>query len=422
MRRMDAGRTYLVYSASTAVLFLLTFTIYGVFAITRLGLDPLQLVLLGSILELTYLLAEVPTGVVADLVSRRLSVIIGIVGSGAAFVLLGLSHSFWPAAISQVIWGIAAALQAGADVAWITDELGEENARPLYLKAGQVGNVGALVGIVAAVILASVDLALPILVTGVGLIFFGVWLAAFMPEEHFTPHPRSEGERLHTGFVTTFRDGVHQVRTHQVLLLVFASAALHGASTEGFDRLADYHLIRDIGLPAIGDLDRVVWFGLLGAASLVLGIGAMAFVKRRAYLEGDVHVTRVLTWIDVVLTAMVLVFAFAGSFVLAVVAYLVAGALRGVRGPIFTAWINQGLDPRTRATINSMGGQADAIGQVAGGPVLGVIGNRSVPIALGVSGLLKLPALLLYARARRRGSARTDRSPEEKAVELDAGS
>ena len=83
MRRMDAGRTYLVYSASSAVLFLLTFTIYSVFAITRLGLDPLQLVLLGSVIELTYLLAEVPTGVVADLVSRRLSVIIGLVGRGA---------------------------------------------------------------------------------------------------------------------------------------------------------------------------------------------------------------------------------------------------------------------------------------------------------------------------------------------------
>jgi DHA3 family tetracycline resistance protein-like MFS transporter len=274
MRRMDAGRTYLVYSASSAVLFLLTFTIYSVFAITRLGLDPLQLVLLGSVLELTYLLAEVPTGVVADLVSRRLSVIIGVVGSGAAFVLLGLSQSFWPAAISQVIWGIAAAFQAGADVAWITDEFGEENARPYYLRAGQVGNAGALVGIVASVILASIDLALPILVTGAGLILLGIWLAVFMPEDRFTRYERPEGERFRTGFGKTFRDGVHQVRAHHVLLLVLATAALHGASTEGFDRLADYHLIRDIGLPPIGDLDRVVWFGLLGAASLVLGIGA----------------------------------------------------------------------------------------------------------------------------------------------------
>ena len=44
--------------------------------------------------------------------------------------------------------------------------------------------------------------------------------------------------------------------------------------------------------------------------------------------------------------------------------------------------------------------------------MLSMIGNRSVPIALGVSGLLRLPALLLYARAIRRGSAGTSRPPE----------
>ena len=75
--------------------------------------------------------------------------------------------------------------------------------------------------------------------------------------------------------------------------------------------------------------------------------------------------------------------------------------------PIFDAWINQGLDPQTRATINSMGSQADAIGQAAGGPVLGLIGNARCPAALVVSGLLRCPALLLYARAIARGTVGT---------------
>ena len=54
-----------------------------------------------------------------------------------------------------------------------------------------------------------------------------------------------------------------------------------------------------------------------------------------------------------------------------------------------------------------MGTQADAVGQAAGGPVLGVIGHRSVPLALVVSGVFRLPALLLYARAVRRGTVGT---------------
>jgi hypothetical protein len=39
--------------------------------------------------------------------------------------------------------------------------------------------------------------------------------------------------------------------------------------------------------------------------------------------------------------------------------------------------------------------------------VLGLIGNASVPAALVVSGLLRLPALLLYGRAIKRGTVGT---------------
>ena len=60
-----------------------------------------------------------------------------------------------------------------------------------------------------------------------------------------------------------------------------------------------------------------------------------------------------------------------------------------------------------------MGSQSDAVGQAAGGPVLGLIGNASVPAALIVSGLLRLPVLLLYARAIKRGTVGTVRPADE---------
>ena len=113
----------------------------------------------------------------------------------------------------------------------------------------------------------------------------------------------------------------------------------------------------------------------------------------------------------------IFVFGLSGAFWLAVLTMWMVGALRGVREPIFSAWINQGLDPKTRATINSMGSQSDAVGQAAGGPMLGLIGNASVPIALVVSGLLRLPSLLLYARAIKRGTVGTV-APIDGSIEL----
>jgi len=411
--RKNAATAYAIYSAGDGFLFRMIFTVYAIFVVLTLGFTPFQLVLLGTILEGTYLLCEVPTGVVADTVSRRLSVAIGLVGSGVAFLVLGVAHSFLVAALSQVMLGVFASFQSGADVAWLTDELGEEASRPHYIRGTQISNVAALAGIFVGVALATIDYRLPIIVAAVAIVLFGIAMLFVMPEDGFEPKPRAEGERIHTGMVTTFKDGVRQIRAHHVLLLILGTAALHGASTEGFDRLSDFHLLKDIGLPTIGRLDPIVWYALIDGVALLLGIAGLVIIKRRTHLNGHAHVARILRVIDLVLIAGVVVFGLAGAFWLALAMMWLVFGVRSVREPIFDAWVNQGLDPSTRATINSMGSQSDAVGQAAGGPVLGLIGNASVPAALIVSGLLRLPVLLLYARAIKRGTVGTVRPADE---------
>ncbi len=408
MRRLRAETTYLVYSIVEGFFFHLMSVLFSVFLIVELDLGPLQLLLMGTVLEATYLVFEVPTGVVADTVSRRLSVVIGLAGSGAAFILLGLSGSFAVAMASQALWGLFATFQSGADVAWLTDEIGEEAAQPMYLRSEQWWQGGSLVGIAVGVTIASfTSLRTPILIAGAGFVALGAFMALAMREEGFQPE-RRQGERLHTSLVTTVREGVAAVRAHHVLLLILATAALHGMSTEGFDRLSDLHLLEDIGLPTLGGLELPVWFGILDGGALLLGIVALAIVKRRVHLHGHRAVARVLAAVDIALVVAVAGFALVTSFWWALAMFWIVGTLRSVREPVFTAWINQGLDARTRATINSIGGQADAVGQAAGGPGIGLIARSvSVPTALVVSGLLRLPALLLYARAIRRGTVGT---------------
>ena len=407
-RRMRAVPVYLTYLAFSGFFFQMMSVVFSLFLILRLDLGPFQLVLLGTILEGTYLLFETPTGVIADTIGRRASVIIGLTGGGIGFILLGLSTSFWMAAASQVIWGIFATFESGADVAWLTDEVGEDAARSLYVRGDQFAHVAALVGIVAGIGLATVNLALPIVVSGAGLLLLALALTLVMPEERFVRPVREEGQRLHHSLMATFKEGVSAMRAHPALLLILGTAALHGASTEGFDRLADLHILRDIGLPSFGGLSQLWWFAILDGGSLVIGLAGLTFVRRRVTLEGHVPVARILALIDVLLVASVVVFAVAGQFWVALVAMWIVGALRSVREPVFTVWINQGLDPKTRATINSVGGQADAVGQAAGGPVLGAIaGGLGVPIAIVASAALQLPSLLLYRRAIRKGTVGT---------------
>ena len=87
----------------------------------------------------------------------------------------------------------------------------------------------------------------------------------------------------------------------------------------------------------------------------------------------------------------------AGNFWLAVGAFLVTAVLKTLYGPIYRAWLNRHIRPRVRATVLSMNGQADALGQFVGGPATGIIGTLlSLRAALLASGSMFAPALLLY--------------------------
>ena len=77
IRKVDAYKLYLFFTSVQAFALSTVFTVNLVYQVQQVGLNPLQLVLIGTALELTAFLMEIPTGVVADVYSRRLSVILG---------------------------------------------------------------------------------------------------------------------------------------------------------------------------------------------------------------------------------------------------------------------------------------------------------------------------------------------------------
>ncbi len=399
-RRLSARTAYLVLETAGGPLATLFGTTFALHLIVDGGLSPFRLLILGTVLEVSTLLFEVPTGVIADVVSRRLSIIVGLFVTGVGLFVTGAFTGFGMLVLGSILWGLGWTFVSGAEEAWITDEVGEEEAATLYLRGAQGWQIGALVGIPLAVALAALDLGLPLMVSGVGWVVLGIALTVSMPEEHF--HRSEDGERRR--LVRTFQGGIREVRRSRVLLLVLVVAVLHGMATEGFDRLAQLHLLEDTSFPRVDQLGLVIWFGVIEAVGLILAIVAAEIIKRRADLASHAGVTRVLAGIDLALVAAVVAFALAGAFWLAVALFWIVSFLREVRLPIFTAWLNRGLDPSTRATVNSMAGQMDAVGQIAGGPTIGVVSVWfGVPAAIAAGGLLRGPALALYALAIRRG-------------------
>jgi hypothetical protein len=85
--------------------------------------------------------------------------------------------------------------------------------------------------------------------------------------------------------------------------------------------------------------------------------------------------------------------------------YLGVSVLRSTIAPLYNSWLTRSAPAEVRATVISMSGQMDALGQVASGPVIGVVGLlRSVRAALVLAGVLLSPAVVLYTRALRQES------------------
>lgn len=380
----------------------LVFTVNLIYQVQVVHLNPLQLVLVGTVLEGTLFIFEVPTGIVADVYSRRLSIIIGVFLVGVGLALQGVVPTFGVILLAQVIWGIGYTFTSGATQAWLTDEIGVERANPLFLRASQIELIGSIIAVAIATAIGNFSIRLPILIGGGLYLVMGGVLLFVMPEHGFTPTPREERTTWQV-IGGTLKGGVSLIRRSHVLLTILGIAAFAGAATEGYDRLSTDHFLTDFTFPTFHDWKPVVWLGLFSIIGQLWNIGVFEIVRRRLNTNSHRAVARALTVSTGFLVLCYLGFALAGNLALAVVASIGVGMFRNINTPLQTAWINQHVDSRVRATVISISSQADAVGQIAGGPVVGYVGVlASVRAALVVGGCILSPALLLYARTLQR--------------------
>jgi DHA3 family tetracycline resistance protein-like MFS transporter len=203
---------------------------------------------------------------------------------------------------------------------------------------------------------------------------------------------------------STLAAGSSLVRRRPILLTILGIAAFFGMYNEGFDRLWTAHLLENFSLPKIGPLEPLYWWAVINVAIDLLGLLVLEVVRRRLDMNSHQAVTRTLFAINVLLIGAVVAFGLAGSFALAIGLLIGGSVLREAIYPLQTAWLNQSLESNVRATVFSMHGQADAIGQIAGGPAIGAVGTLfSLRAALVAAGSILAPGLLLYARALGQG-------------------
>jgi DHA3 family tetracycline resistance protein-like MFS transporter len=182
---------------------------------------------------------------------------------------------------------------------------------------------------------------------------------------------------------------------------LFAVSLIIGLSSEAFDRLWTVHTLENLDRPSVLGLDNVaLWFGAINLAGTMVALGASE-LARRLHPESLTAGTPVRMLIATATASVVATIGFALAPVTWVALPLLwtRSAAATIARPIQAAWMNRNLEPGVRATVLSMEGQLNAVGQIAGGPPLGMLGSRgSVRGALIASALVFAPVIPILGR------------------------
>ena len=396
VNKLSAYKTYLLFSAITAMCFSLVTTVMIVYHIEIVHLNPLQLILVGTTLELACFIFEIPTGIVADVYSRKLSIVIGGVLTGVGFILEGSISSFVFVLVAQIVWGLGSTFISGSLEAWIAEEEKNKDLDEIYIKGAQAGQIGAFIGIVLSTVIANFSVRLPIIVSGVLFIILALFLWLYMPENNFKPSAPGDLNTFKK-MVYTFKSGLKFVKSKSIIMILLAVTLFYGLSSEGYDRLSNAHFLQDTTLPKLGNLSSVTWFGIFGILGMILSFIVMHFMAKNLKNEDNRKNGKLLLCINILYISSMLIFALTRNFSLMLIAYLATNTFRIINKPIFSAWLNGHIDDNSRATVLSINGQMNSLGQILGGPIIGIIAtNISVSIGIVCNSLLVAPVLVLY--------------------------
>ncbi|OJX40712.1 MAG: hypothetical protein BGO78_06930 [Chloroflexi bacterium 44-23] len=372
----------------------LVFTVNMIYFVTEAGFDPLQMVLIGTTLELSIFLFEIPTGIVADTISRKWSVIIGTFLIGCGFILQSLVIAFPLILLAQVLWGIGYTFTSGALQAWISDEVGENRAAGLFIKATQWEQAGGLLAIGLSVLTATIfQIWIPMLLGGLGFLILGAIMILIMGEFNFHPAqvPPTRFWLAIPAMAATVKNGFAVIKLRPVLIRILLVGFFFGLYSEGLDRLWVPHLIERFHLPDQGQASMIGWIGILQAVSLVISFFAAGLIHR--YIEkntGNRGISGLLTFLAVLLVGSLALFAFARRIEISFIVLILISVIREMIAPLYTAWVNYRLQSESRATILSLSSQVDAFGQISGGPLVGIMASNT-----GIQNGLFLSAILL---------------------------
>ncbi len=390
--RRDTAGTFLRWTYLRAVFHRGYVLTSGLYFVVVAHLPAARIVVLATVMSLTLGLSDAPTGAWSDAFSRKWPLVIGHGLLAAGMVMTGLVTAYPLIVVTQVLWALGWAFSGGADVAWLTDELGRPDRidRILTARARRdlAGSATGMLGFGALGWAAGLHTA--IVVSGAAMAVLGLFVAARFSEDNFTPVP----QRRWSASLSIFRRGLAlSSRDREIRLVLAATMIINGAGVVSW--LFPRQLV-DIGFPG----DPVPWYAGIGIVSFAVGAIALRFVEARIHGAGMARRAYALACASG--AAGLIVLARAPDAIVGGLGMLLASGIAfNVTRAVSVVWVNRRTTSDVRATVHSLLDQAECAGEAVAGAGLAVVARTAgISATLMTSGALFACTAVMVARSR----------------------
>jgi MFS family permease len=369
--------------------------IFMLFQATR-GLSFFERLALGGIYSAVIIFVEVPTGVFADRLGRRWSMMCGAVSMVASCLLATQADNFFEFAVAESLAALSMALVSGADSAYLYDLLAAHDRGHEYPQRESSASAWHLFGCAVAFAgggaLASVNMVLPYYVTaGVAAV---AALLAWLLEEDMpeVQAPSSSSWSIRSWVQQTLGALSEVARNGRLAWLVGYSAVVFALVRATIYVYQPYLAERGLSTLEIGLL--------FAGVNLVAAIVALRTYQLRAAFGED----KLLWGLLAVLGISFIGLARAGAGPWMLLLLVVQAIANGVYSPLTKPLLNREIASSTnRAAVLSVESMARRLAIGVFAPIAGFYGQTDVMLlcgGVGIGGLL----LLAFARLRLRAA------------------
>ena len=376
------------------------------------GLDIFEVMVVNSIYSIGQVFFEIPTGVIADTVGRRVSFLFGIVTLTISTLLYLASAIFgWGMigfAVGSVLLGLGYTFQTGAVEAWLVDALEASGYKgrtdQVFARGGIVFGFAMLTGTILGGFLGQIDLALPYLIRATILVIAFLATLALMHDLGFKARPL-KATHFASETRTIFRAGVNYGWHNPAVRPLLLASAAQGSFFMYFFYAAQPYALSLLGRPDL------IWVSgmlaaLFGLASIVGNLCVGPVTRSR---WGN-SAPKVLTIGAIILSCLAglaglvgLLSPSEGNFtaflMLASILFLV-GVWMGLISPIRQGYINAHIPSQQRATVLSLDSFFSDAGSSIGQPSFGWLSRAiSIPTAYIVGSFITVIAAPFYIRS-----------------------